>query len=83
MPGDRYPQRTGPDPHPQDLECLVTTLEVAAIFLSPADGATFTAEELIAEVRRLDPRLDERDLRNVLKCMKTIRKTAGGRLELR
>ncbi len=73
------------EPHPQDLETIVTMLEIAAIFLSPTPGATFTADELIAQVHHLDPGMgiDERDLRIVLRGLKTIRKTVGGRLELR
>ncbi len=42
-----------PEADPRDLAVLVTTLEFAAIALSPVNGSTFTKEDLFREARDL------------------------------
>lgn len=63
--------------HPKDLEAIVTLLEIAAIFLTPAPGALFTLDELVAEAHKIagaECEIDPKDARIVLPFMKTIRK---------
>jgi hypothetical protein len=75
---DREAPRVGvPSQHPSDLEAIVTLLELAAIFLTPAPGATFTFDALIAQAHEIagpDCLIQERDARIVLPFMKSIRK---------
>jgi hypothetical protein len=81
---DRSPPKVTdyvPDKH--DLEVIVTCLELAAIFLTPSDGSTFTYDELLAQAKDLGGKefdLDERDVRIVLPFMKTIKKLPGRHL---
>lgn len=51
---DRSPPVVSPfRANPRDLEAIVTSLELAAIDLSPTDGATFTREELVAKAQQI------------------------------
>ncbi len=70
-------------PEKHDLEVIVMCLELAAIFLTPGDGSTFTYEELLAEAKALGGKefdLDEKDVRIVLPFLKSIKKLPGRRL---
>ena len=75
---DSAPPRVDTPPqHPQDLEAIVTLLELAAIFLTPAPGTLFTFDELIAQAHEIagpECLIAPRDARIVLPFMKTIRK---------
>ena len=56
-------------PHSQDLEAIVTLLEVAALSLTTEPEATFTIEDLVDEARDLggeEVPIQERDLKIVL-----------------
>ncbi len=62
---------------PQDLEALVTLLEVAALSLTRRSGDTFTAEQLIAEAREFcgkDFAAQDRDFLIALKGMTMLTK---------
>ena len=70
----------------RDLEAIVTTLEVAAIFLTPTMGATFTRERLLEEAQKLNGdeiKLREEDFRIVLKKHGFIKSAGGGKLCIR
>jgi hypothetical protein len=70
-------------PAKHDLEVIVTCLELAAIFLTPGDGSTFTFEELFREAHALGGKefdLSEKDVRIVLPGMKSIKKLPGRHL---
>ena len=63
-----------------DLEAIVTLLELAAITLTESPTSTFTYEQLVTEARRYggdEIVLDERDIKLVLPRMKTIRHERG------
>jgi hypothetical protein len=67
--------------HGQDLEAIVTLLELGAIELTPENGTRFTYEQLLAEARRYggdEIVLDERDVKIVLPFMKCLKKQPGG-----
>jgi hypothetical protein len=70
----------------RDLEAIVTLLELAAIRLTTTPQSEFTAEELIAEARRLggyEIELDEGDIKIVLGKAGFLKKIPGGRLRLK
>lgn len=69
--------------NPRDLEYLTTLLEVSAILLTPALGATFTFEGLLSEVRKMSDDADERDLRIVLQNHTGFVRVPGKRWQLR
>ncbi len=51
---DRFPPKLEFEPmDPNDLEAIVTSLEIAAIFLSPTPGSVFTREQLFSEARNV------------------------------
>lgn len=67
--------------HPTDLEAIVTTLEIASIYLTPAPDTRFSYEQLLAQARDLvgeELPLDERDVRIVVDNAKFLRKHPGG-----
>jgi DNA-binding response OmpR family regulator len=51
---------------PTDLERIVTTLQLAAVYLTDAPGATFTRQQILDKVREVDPELAARDVEIVL-----------------
>ncbi len=64
----------------QDLEAIVTLLELGAIALTPNESARFTYDELLAEARRFggdEIVLDERDIKIVLPHMRCIKRERG------
>jgi len=64
-------------PSPKDLGVIATLLEIAAISLTTAPGATFTFDQLVREARELGGQgldLDERDISIVLKKASFIEK---------
>ena len=70
----------------RDLEAIVTTLEVAAIFLTPTPGATFTRQRLLEEAQKLngdEVKLREEDLKIVLKKHGFVKSVGGGKLCIR
>lgn len=82
---DRSPpwQESGYVPAKHDLEVIVMCLELAAIFLTPSDGSTFTYDELFAEAKELggpDFDLDEKDVKIVLPFLKSIKRLPDRRL---
>jgi len=71
------PQAADPSyvPRPDDLEVIVTLLDIAAIYLTPEPHAEFTFQELLAQANEIgDLTLDERDVRIVLPFMKSLKK---------
>lgn len=72
-----------PDPSPTDLDAILTTLELAAIELTPTAGATFTHDEVIRRSREIDPRMTAGDLARVLRGSNFLRRESGGRWSLR
>lgn len=72
--------------HPTDLEGIVTMLEIAAIYLTPAPGSWFTVEQLLAEAKTIggdEYVIDEADARIVIANAGFLVKGNGGRLCLR
>jgi hypothetical protein len=70
----------------RDLEAIVSLLELAAICLTDTPASDFTAEELIAEARRIggpEIELDEGDVRIVLAAGGLLKKAPKGRLRLK
>ena len=70
----------------RDLEAIVTTLEVAALSLSPKDDSTFTQDQLIAEARSLCGdaiALQEEDIKIVLTKHNFIKKAGKGKLRIK
>jgi hypothetical protein len=72
---------------PRDLETIVTLLEVAAIFLTPKQGSSFTKEELLIQAQILggeECRIREDDFNIVFPfCGHLFQKLPGSRLELK
>ncbi len=69
-----------------DLEAIVTLLEVAAILLTPTAGTLFTRDELFAQMHELggdEITVDERDATIVMQHMKSLKRHAGNRWSLR
>ena len=67
----------------RDLEAIVTTLEVAALSLSPENDSTFTREQLIAEAHSLCGdaiALQDEDIKIVLNKHSFLRRTGKGKL---
>lgn len=65
----------------QDLETIVTLLDVAGVCLMHAPSAVFTFEELMAELRSLlseGQTIDDTTVWDVLPRMKTFVKVRGG-----
>jgi len=84
--GGRRKPAHGVPAETRDLEAIVTTLEVAAIFLTPTPGATFTRQQLLEEAQRLngdEVKIREEDLRIVLKKHGFVKYAGGGRLCIR
>ncbi len=70
----------------QDLEAIVTLLEVAALSLTDEPGATFTVDQLIHEAREIGGEeidLDETDVKIVLQKASFVQKISGGELRLK
>jgi hypothetical protein len=70
---------------PKDLGVIVTLLEVAALSLTTAPGATFTLDQLIREARKFAGDgigLDERDIKIVLR-KRTFLEKIGNEYRLR
>jgi hypothetical protein len=68
-----------------DLEAIVTLLEVAALSLTDRPGATFTLDQLVAEARSIGGEgidIEERDIHIVLEKQSFLEK-AGGEVRLR
>ena len=87
MPADapRGPVPSGRFAHPQDLEGLVTLLEITAIDLTFEPDATFTEAELLNAAMAMcgpEPEVQRRDLQIVTRSMKW-RRFPGGRLALK
>lgn len=78
--------RSFPPADPRDLEALVALLEVAAIFLTERPESSFTAEQLIAEARKIAGEefgFDAADMKIVLDGMTTVIRTGDGKFRLR
>lgn len=76
---------TSPILRGDDLEAIVTLLELAAIELTPERGATFTREQLFEQVREIggdEVVPTERDLLIVLQHSTFLKKLPGRRLRL-
>ncbi len=83
--GTEPPTPPIPTANRQDLEAIVTLIQLAAICLTPAPDASFTVDQLLAETRRLggdDIKLDERDVRIVINTARFLKKV-DGRLRLK
>lgn len=83
---DKLPPRVPLEPMaPDDLEAIVTLIELASVLLTNEPGATFTVEQLIREVMDCGGRelgMKEVDVLNVVTNSHFL-KQSGGRLELR
>jgi hypothetical protein len=69
-----------------DLEAIITLLEVSAILLTPTAGTLFTRDQLFAQMHELggsEITVDERDARIVLQHVRFLRRHAGNRWSLR
>lgn len=80
------PAWSGPVLHGSDLEAIVMLLELAAIYLTPAPGTTFTLTELLAQAREIGGEaivLAERDAKIVVDHAKFLKKETGGCFSLR
>lgn len=74
------------DVNGRDLEAIVTTLEVAALLLSPQDGSTFTQAELIDKAHSLCGEkigLQSEDVKIVLSKHSFLKPVGGGKLRIR
>ena len=72
--------------HPRDLETIVNLTEMAAIGLTTTTRATFTRDELFAEVRAYggpQVQVAEVDFAIVLPHLRFLRRAGRGRLALR
>jgi hypothetical protein len=69
---------------PKDLGVIITLLEVAALSLTTAPGATFTVDQLVREARKFGEgiELDERDIKIVLR-KRTFLEKVGNDYRLR
>ena len=70
----------------RDLEAIVTTLEVAALSLSPENDSTFTREQLIAEAHSMcgeEIALQDVDIKIVLNKHSFLRSAGEGKLCIR
>ena len=67
----------------KDLGVITTTLEVAALLLSPEDNSTFTRDELIAEARSLCGEITPQDLKTVHSKHSFLKSAGNGRLCIR
>jgi hypothetical protein len=79
--GVRVPRKTAKDAAATDLGVIVTLLEVAALSLTPKPGTTFSFEQLVGEARELGGEhleLNEKDVKNVLKKARFVKKTGKG-----
>lgn len=68
-------------PHREDLEVIVTLLEIAALSLTTEADATFGVDQLVDEARRLggnEIAIEERDVKIVLDKAKFVEKVSGG-----
>lgn len=71
---------------PKDLEVIVTLLQLAAIFLTPNPGVTFTFEQLFSEAKDIggnEISLDEKDVKIVLVNFPFFKKEKGGLYSLK
>ncbi len=79
-PDSKPPIVTTYVPHPTDLEYIVMLLEVAALYLTPTDGAEFTFKQLLDRARIMggvDGSIDEVDARIVVdnsRCLTLVKK---------
>lgn len=67
-------------PQPHDLEAIVTLLELAAIYLTPAPGTQFTYPQLLAQARELagtDFVLEDIDAQIVFDNLSSVFKKEG------
>lgn len=78
-PDHRAPDFGAPSAPPQDLEAIVTLLEVAALELTSEPGQLFTEEELISQAQQLagDFELKVADAKIVLQTAAFLRKEKG------
>lgn len=68
---------------PRDLEAIVTMMDIAALCLTDEAGATFTFEQMFAQMNELSGlQFEERDVRTVLATYPMIAKQ-GSQLSLR
>lgn len=68
---------------PQDLEVIMTCLEVSALTLTDPAGARFTKQQLFDGAKAMMPALDERDMETVLGGMGYAIRRVGRELELK
>lgn len=84
---DRHPPwASGYIAHPEDLEAIVTLLELAAIFLTPVPGATFTRSQLVAQAREIggdDIPVKARDVTIVLDHVRFLKREGKDRFSLK
>lgn len=79
-PDNKPPIVTAYVPHASDLEAIVMLLEVAALHLTPMDGATFTFDDLLTQAYHYggsEVCINELDARIVVDGLKTIAHVAG------
>jgi hypothetical protein len=84
--GVRVLRKNAKDEAATDLGVIVTLLEVAALSLTPKPGATFSFEQLVGEARELGGEhfdLNEKDVKNVLKKARFVKKTDKGQYLLK
>lgn len=82
----RAPVMDFPPMRVDDLEAIVTLLELGALMLTQEPGETFTAAELMREAQDIagpDLVLDERDVQSVLEHIGFLVRCPGGRYRLR
>lgn len=84
---DREPPRLKIQPlQGNDLEAIVTLLELAAIYLTPVPGKEFTWDALFSQVRTIggdEITIDERDALIVVGYVKFLKKVSGNRFCLK
>lgn len=80
------PGATGYISHPEDLEAIVTLMELAALFLTPLPGTVFTRSQLVAQACALGGKelpVKELDVNIVLDHVEFLKRHGRDRFSLR
>jgi hypothetical protein len=85
---DRSPPKVQNDCVPQfnDLEYIITMLQLSAIFLTPTPDATFTLDELLKRAHEIEGEpsyFDDVAAKIVLKSCKFLKKVPDGKFSLK
>lgn len=84
---DKSPPKVDITPmQPDDLEAIVTLIDLASVLLTPDLGATFTFDDLMREINDLtegEVVIDPRDVQIVLPHVKTIEHLEDGKMRLK